>query len=353
MPCCLPTGYAYEEKSENSLEDRVDLMFLGVDHGTTAIRFATPEGRCWELPRREAASLDPEEIIRRVQENLGLFAVDLVALTYSMGDGLTRIVRLEDAPNRGLIRQDGAGLHLGGGTRVFEAITCSGWPAVLLPGIHKASGIDPRLKVFSHGMSPEKVGLAYSLFRKGVSSFIVSDASSNTVTFAVLRGRIIGAIDAPIFAPGLAQGPLDVDAIRSIDSGRLTANEAFTRGGILAKMGRSSLEECTSEEKRMALEALALFAAMEIGALLVLMRDLGEPKPRIFLAGSPAPLIEHRVAGLLGTDVGTLGRCAAAEGCARIAEDVFRGMKSILGLEVDERAMSRGRDGGWPDERRG
>jgi putative methanogenesis marker protein 12 len=318
-------------------------MFLGVDHGTTAIRFATPEGRCWELPRRKAASLDPEEIIREVRENLGLFAVDLVALTYSMGDGLTKIVRLEDAPNRGLIQQDGAGLHLGGGTRVFEAIASSGWPAILLPGIHKGSEIDPRLKVFSHGMSPEKAGLAYGLFRKGVSSFIVSDASSNTVTFAVLRGRIIGAIDAPIFAPGLAQGPLDVDAIRSVDAGKLTANEAFTHGGILAKMGRrSSLEECTPDEKRRALEVLALFAAMEISALMVLMRDLGEPEPRIFLAGSPAPLIEQRVAELLGRNIGVLGSCAAAEGCARIAEDVFSGSKDILGLEVDARAMRPG-----------
>lgn len=313
-------------------------MFLGVDHGTTAIRFGTPEGRCWELPRSEAASLDSDEIVRRVRQNLGRSAVDLVALTYSMGDGLTRIVRLEDAPNRGLIQQDGAGSHVGGGTKVFEAIATSGWPVILLPGIHRGSNVDPRLKVFSHGMSPEKVGLAYGIFRRGVSSFIVSDASSNTVTFAVLRGWIIGAIDAPIFAPGLAQGPLDVDAIRSVDSGRLTANEAFTRGGILAKMGRSSLEDCTPEERNRALESLALFSAMEIGALLVLMRDLGESEPRLFLAGSPAPLMERRVAGLLGRKVGTLERCGAAVGCAGIAEDVFSGAESILGLEVDERA---------------
>lgn len=317
-------------------------MFLGIDHGTTAIRFATPEGRCWELPRREAASLDPDEIVRRVRHNLNLSAADLVALTYSMGDGLTSIVRLEDALNRGLIQQDGAGSHIGGGTRVFEAIATSGWPAILLPGIHRGSDVDPRLKVFSHGMSPEKVGLAYAIFRCGVPSFIVSDSSSNTVTFGVLKGRIVGAIDAPIFAPGLAQGPLDVDAIRGVDAGKLTANEAFTRGGILAKMGKSKLEECTPEERSMALESLALFAAMEIGALLVLMRDLGEPEPRLFLAGSPAPLIEQRVAGLLGRDVGVLGKCAAAVGCARIAEDVFLGAKSILGLEVDARALEAG-----------
>jgi putative methanogenesis marker protein 12 len=311
-------------------------MFLGIDHGTTAIRFAVETGHCWELPRHEASRLSPEEILESIRHNLGSSHFDLVSLTYSMGDGLTRIVRLEDAPNRGVIQQDGAGLHVGGGTKVFEAIKISGWPAILLPGIHREGDYDPRLKVFSHGMSPEKVGLAYGVFRQGPESFIVSDASSNTVTFCVLKGKIIGAIDAPIFAPGLMQGPLDVEAIRNVDAGKMTANQAFTRGGILGKIGRSGLEACAPEERCLALESLALFAAMEISALLVLSRDLGEPDPRLFLAGSPAPLIETRVADLLGRDVKSLDRCAAAKGCAWIAADVFSGAKSILGLEVDQ-----------------
>ena len=309
-------------------------MFIGVDHGTTAIRFATPEGRCWMLARQEASHLSAEEIVLRIAQNLGQGVVDLVALSYSMGDGLTRIVRLEDAPNRGLVQQDGAGLHVGGGTRVFEAIQASGWPAILLPGIHRGSDIDPRLKVFSHGMSPEKVGLAYGVFRGKSQSFIVCDASSNTVTFAVLQGKIIGAIDAPIFAPGLMQGPLDVEAIRDVDSGKMTANQAFNCGGILSKMGRSSLEQCLPEEESLALESLSLFAAMEINALLVLCRDWGEPNPDLFLAGSPAAKLCMRVSELLGREVQPLDSSAAAVGCAWIAKDVFNGSKSILGLEV-------------------
>jgi putative methanogenesis marker protein 12 len=313
-------------------------MFIGIDHGTTAIRFATEDGRCFELQRKEASRLSYDEIIERIKQNLGSEKVELVALTYSMGDGLKRIVRLEDAKNRGLIRQDGAGAHIGGGTKVFEAIKASLWPAILLPGIHRESDVDPRLKVFSHGMSPEKVGLAYSVFRMGVKSFIISDASSNTVTFAVLKGRIVGAIDAPIFAPGLMQGPLDVEAIRNIDNGGTTANDAFTRGGILGKMGKKTIDECNEEQRRYALDALALFAAMEIGAMLVLLRDLGETRPELFLAGSPAPLICGRVSGLLGSGVQPLTRCAAAQGCAAISKDVFAGAESILGIDVDERA---------------
>lgn len=323
----------------------VDLMFIGVDHGTTAIRFAAPEGRCWDLARKDASLLSAEEIIKQIEENLGSDPVELVALSYSMGDGISRIMRLDDAPNRGLVRLDGAGLHVGGGTRVFDAIAASGWPAILLPGIHRASDIDPRLKVFSHGMSPEKVGLAYGVYRSGFSSFIVCDASSNTVTFAVLDGRIIAAIDAPVFAPGLTQGPLDVEAIRAVDAGLMTANEAFTSGGILPKMKKGSLEECNREERAQAMEMLALFSAMEISALLVLMRDLGEDRPALFLAGSPARENEKRVSELLGRGICSLDRCAAAQGCARIAEDVFRGSKSILGLEVDEAARIWGGGG--------
>ena len=184
------------------------------------------------------------------------------------------------------------------------------------------------------------MGLAYGVFKMGVSSFIVCDASSNTVTFCVIDGKIIGAIDAPIFAPGLMQGPLDVEAIRDVDAGKMTANGAFARGGILRKMKKTTLEECSLEERKLALESLALFAAMEINALMVLSRDLGEPDPDLFLAGSPAPMIRERVAELLGRDLGTLGRCAAAKGCACIAKDVFEGSKSILGLEVDERVKS-------------
>ena len=312
-------------------------MFLGVDHGTTAIRFAASGEGYWELSRERAAALLPEEILLLLQENLGLRQVDLVALTYSMGDGLSRIVRMEDAPNRGLLQQDGAGVHVGGGTRVFEAIRTSGWAAVLLPGIGRRSEIDPRMRVFSHGMSPEKVGLAYGIFRSGVQDFIVSDASSNTVTFGVRKGRIVGAIDAPIFAPGLIQGPLDVEAIRRVDAGLSTANQAFTAGGILSKAGRHRLEECSPEERELALETLALFAGMEMSALSVLLRDLGSPAPALYLAGSPAQLIAERVSELLGRDVTPLGTFAAARGCAWIAEDLFNGKRCILGLEADEK----------------
>jgi hypothetical protein len=106
-------------------------------------------------------------------------------------------------------------------------------------------------------------------------------------------------------------------------------------------LGRSSLDECSPEERDYALETLALFAAMEISALDILLRDLGEMEPKLYLAGSPAPLIEGRVSKLLGRAVGSLGRCASAKGCALVAQDVFFGAEQILGIDVDERARHR------------
>ncbi len=160
----------------------------------------------------------------------------------------------------------------------------------------------------------------------------------------MLRGEIVAAIDAPIFAPGLLQGPLDVQAIRDVDSGKLTANQAFNWGGILSKMKRMGLDQCSPEERHLAMETLALFAAMEMAALLVLCRDRGLECPQLFLAGSPAREIEPRVSAHLDRRVVPLERSAAAQGCARIAEDVFAGKENILGIAVDERVRA-GKEG--------
>ena len=112
----------------------------------------------------------------------------------------------------------------------------SNTPAIVLPGIHDESNVDSRMKFFSHGASPEKIGLAYYISKYYKSrDFILCDVSSNTVSLAVAESRIVGAIDAAIFAPGVAQGPLDLQAIRDVDNGLMTANEAFSSGGLVKR----------------------------------------------------------------------------------------------------------------------
>ena len=309
-------------------------MFIGVDHGTIGIRFAGIEDnemRIFELSREEAARMDAEAIVDRVETGLETRteAIELIALTYSMGDGFSRIKNIEKVNNRGLSGEGGAGTRIGGGTNVFDAIKNSGIPTIMIPGIHaRSESIDPRMRFFSHCASPEKVGVAYHIYKKGFEHFIFSDISSNTVTICVANGVIIGGIDACIGAPGLYQGPIDLQLIRDIDSGKLSAGEAFANAGVMRK-------RITAD----ALATLSLFVAMEISAMRVLMNDYGIciSANAIFLTGSEGEKEEmkERIDQLLDVKTQTLTRYSAAIGCAEIARDVYYGKNEIMGIKVE------------------
>ena len=195
----------------------------------------------------------------------------------------------------------------------------SGIPAVVIPGLHRSTPCDSRFKAYSHQSSPEKVGIAYEACHALGNDVIVSDVSSNTVTLLVTNGKIAGAFDACIFAPGARHGALDVDALRRIDAGECTANEAFQHAGVDFTM---------PAEERM--RTIAMFSAMECAAMLLLNR-----KARIALAGSLAPGIAPEVRLLLDREVTVYDELCASRGLARIAHDVFSGIPDILGLAVD------------------
>ena len=117
-----------------------------------------------------------------------------IALTYSMGDGISRITPIGRVEGRGIRSREGAGKHIGGGTRVFDQIRESDLPAVLIPGLHRDSPTDTRFRVYSHQASPEKIGIAYRVSDDLGRDFIVSDVSSNTVTLLVKDGLITGGL---------------------------------------------------------------------------------------------------------------------------------------------------------------
>ncbi len=150
---------------------------------------------------------------------------------------------------------------------------------------------------------------------------MVSDASSNTVTLLVTGGKLVGAFDACIFAPGTRHGALDVDAIRKIDAGECSANEAFQRAGVDYTM---------PDDNNLSMRTVAMFAAMECAALLLL-----NSRARVALAGSLAPLIAPDVESLLGQDVAVYDEWCASQGLSAIARDVFSGARDILGIDVD------------------
>ena len=289
-------------------------MFIGIDHGTTAMRFASEAGEF--KVSREAAK---EFRITDLEQICPIDELEGIALCYSMGDNFSKITSIGKLHNRGLVSREGAGKHIGGGTRVFDEVAASGIPAVVIPGLHRGSPTDPRFKAYSHQTSPEKIGIAYESCHDLGGDLVVSDVSSNTVTLLVTAGKIVGAFDACIFAPGMLHGALDVEAIRKIDTGDCTANDAFQHAGVQFSL---------PEETR--LPAIAMFSAMECASMLML-----NPRAEVALAGGLAPIIAPEVRTLLGRNVAVYNEWCASRGLARIARDVFMGTKDILGIAVD------------------
>ena len=93
-------------------------MFIGVDHGTQAVRFATLDDRKFELPRKYIAE---STVINDIEEGLNLKFefVKLIGLSYSMGDGINKIMDLRKVTNRGLREGGGAGRYVGGRNLLF------------------------------------------------------------------------------------------------------------------------------------------------------------------------------------------------------------------------------------------
>ncbi len=289
-------------------------MFIGIDHGTTAMRFSTGE-QDFKISREEARQFTIDDLSRLCP----IDEIEGIAVCYSMGDGIAAITDIKKVRSRGIISREGAGKHIGGGTRVYDEIERSKIPTVVIPGLHRGSPTDPRFKVYSHQASPEKIGILYEVLHDLGPDIVVCDASSNTVTLLVSGGRIIGALDACIFAPGIQHGALDVDAIRRIDRGDITANDAFLSAGV---------DYTVPPELRV--ETMAMFAAMECAAMLLL-----NPIARVALAGSMAPAIASGVEALLTRDIAIYDEWCAARGLAKIARDTFLGAHQILGLAVD------------------
>ncbi len=322
-------------------ERKVPTLFIGIDHGTTGIRFASTEGQWFELTRKQARDMSQAQIIESLLRHFNTSKNDigLMALTYSMGDGISKITPIGRVGNRGVISQKGAGVHVGGGTNVYDAIASSGIPAVVVPGIHRHNYGHPCFRVYSHGASPEKLGIAYNAYMaSGDEDFIVSDISSNTVTMGVEKLRMLGAIDACIFAPGVHHGPLDLQAIRDVDAGLLAANDAFSNAGVTKLIPYKSLEALEEALGRndpdalWAFDTIAVFAAMEVASFLTLI-----PGARVFTAGSVGAMdiVISRMSELLNKDVKVLGKLSAAVGLAQIARDVHAGKKEILGIGVE------------------
>ncbi|MDO5845543.1 MAG: methanogenesis marker 12 protein, partial [Methanocorpusculum sp.] len=88
-------------------------MYIGIDHGTTSLRFAADTGEHFKITREQAKEFTLDTLTRLCP----LDEIEGIALCYSMGDNFAKITDIRSLKNRGVITRDGAGEHIGGGTK--------------------------------------------------------------------------------------------------------------------------------------------------------------------------------------------------------------------------------------------
>jgi len=323
------------------------MNFVGIDHSTTSIRVAIIDGKKRPMTLEFKKEGAPNSFLAWLSRYVHLNDIGMIAIAYSMGDAISAITPIVGLRDRGVKSLEGIGQHTGVGTRIFDEIRASGLPAVAIPGLHRGcKWLDPRFTVLqSHLAAPKKVAASIHCYAKlsekrKVRSIIIANVSSNTVTVLIKAGRIVGAVDAVLGAPGLRHGPLDVEAIRRIDRKELTANEAFSTAGIL-KAPYDTAEKLfgaiRAKDKKAALmlESLIMAVAMEVGSLvtvagrvdaIALTGGLGEVRTPVNIGA--------QLSSYLGRKVDVFSRFSAAMGAAEIARLVAQGIDEVVGVPV-------------------
>lgn len=328
-----------------------------MDHGTTGISFAilSSEGKLIDVFKisREDSKAGRVKALDELSKRIKLGSIELMAITYAMGDGFDKILPINNVENRGILSINGAGKVTGGGTSVYSEIENSNIPTVMIPGLHKnSSSLNPLFKAaYSHQASPEKVSIVYnSYLDTNWENMIVGDLSSNSVNILVENGKIVGAIDACLGAMGFVHGPIDLEMIRDIDEGKRTANDCFSHAGAIKIVGiedkvefmkEDLLEEYKNdnENAKLAIDTMVMTIAMEIFGLIGVSKNKIEG---IVLTGSLGSMkepfdFESKLNEYLKNkyNIKVIGVDSGAIGAAQIAKDVYFGKKEILGIEVD------------------
>ena len=328
-----------------------------MDHGTTGISFClmSEDGKVldvFKIGREESKRglvSAKDELAKRIDFN----EVELMAITYAMGDGISQILPLDKVEDRGILSINGAGKVTGGGTSVFDELESLDIPMVMIPGLHKDSTSLNELfrAAYSHQASSEKVSISYNALKETEwSNFIVADISSNSVDILVEDGKIKGAIDACLGAMGVVHGPIDLEMIRDIDENGASANECFSHAGAVkiagidgkvANMKDQLLENYKNgdEKAKLAIDTLIMTVAMEIAGLdvvceneidgIVLTGSIGSMENPFNFKDEINRYFKNKY------ELKVISSESGAVGAAQIAMDVFKGSKEILGIEVN------------------
>ena len=331
--------------------------YMGMDHGTTAISFEIINENKEEIAYitlpRDKLSKNQISFKDTLNETINMKKIELLAMTYSMGDAIDKITPLNQVPHRGILDITGAGTVTGGGKIIYNEVEELKIPTVLIPGLHKnCEFLDKRFRAsYSHCASSEKVSISYYAYQKtGWKNMIIADISSNTVCILVENGRIKGAMDACIGAMGFIHGPLDLSMIRKIDKHEKTANECFSHAGIskIAKVNskinnvkQDIINKAVQKDENatLAIESLVMSVVMEIYGLYGIME---EKIDGIVLTGSGGTMtdpinINQKIKTKIEkiAPVKTLSPKSGALGSAYIAYDISKNNKNnIMGIEV-------------------
>lgn len=332
-------------------------MFIGMDHGTTGISFCimSNDGDVLDVFKigREESKQGKVSAVEELSKRVDLNDVDLMAITYAMGDGINKILPIDKVEDRGILSINGAGKVTGGGTSVFSEIEATDMPMIMIPGLHKNSdSLDEMFRAaYSHQASPEKVSICYNAYMAtGWKNMIVADLSSNSVDILLEDGKIRGAMDACVGAMGIVHGPLDLEMIRDVDEDKRSANDCFSHAGavkiagITGKVANMREElykryENGDEKAILAINTLIMTVAMEIAGLIAISKNDIEG---IVLTGSLGSTkepfnFEKELNSYLKNSypIKIISKESGAIGAAQIALDVYNGKKSILGIPVE------------------
>lgn len=331
------------------------MVFIGMDHGTTGISFAilNDEGEVLEVFKisREDSKAGNVSAIEEISKRVDLDDIELMVVTYAMGDGFDKIIPMEKVENRGILSIGGAGKVTGGGTSVYSEIEKSNIPAVMIPGLHKdCEFLDPLFRAaYSHHASPEKVSIVYNAYLEtNWENMIVADISSNSVDLLIQNGQIIGAVDACCGAMGIVHGPIDLEMIRDIDEGKRTANECFSHAGAVKianidnkvafmKNDLLKMYEEGNEDAKLAIDSMIMTVAMEIAGLIavadeidgiVLTGSMGSMKKPVDFEAEINKYFKNKY------EMKIISSESGAIGAAQIAKDIANGKDNILGIDV-------------------
>lgn len=331
------------------------MVFIGMDHGTTGISFAilNDEGEVLEVFKisREDSKAGKVSAIEEISKRVDLDDIELMVVTYAMGDGFDKIVPMNKVENRGIISIGGAGKVTGGGTSVYSEIEKSDIPAVMIPGLHKdCEFLNPLFRAaYSHHASPEKVSIVYNAYLEtNWDNMIVADISSNSVDLLIQNGQITGAVDACCGAMGIVHGPIDLEMIRDIDEGKRTANECFSHAGAVKianidnkvafmKNDLLKMYEEGNEDAKLAIDSMIMTVAMEIAGLIavadeidgiVLTGSMGSMKEPVDFEAEINKYFKNKY------EMKIISSESGAIGAAQIAKDIANGKDNILGIDV-------------------